>query len=338
MPGCSARPRRRRPAIRARALDSGPRRAQLGPTGGAPDDLATIAAAGAREGAARRIHLHDIRRQGARACGGDGADRAAEVGRIDLPPALGERRPIAVGRDNPTLVLEDAARAWPFHSDDRTRLQTTSAPSTSRRPAVASAGFVEKAPLERYVPPAKPSLVGLSRAQLGEALATIGVPPAQRKMRVQQIWHWLYVRGAARLRCDDQRVEGATCRARGAFHAGASRGRGRADLDRRHAQMAAAFARRACARAAARGRMRLHPGDRPRTLCLSSQVGCTLTCSFCHTGTQRLVRNLTPGEIVGQIMVARDRLGDWLGARAGAATPAPPPTMEKAASASSPTS
>ena len=50
------------------------------------------------------------------------------------------------------------------------------------------------------------------------------------------------------------------------------------------------------------------------TLCLSSQVGCTLNCSFCHTGTQRLVRNLTPGEIVGQVMVARDRLGDWLGA------------------------
>ena len=50
------------------------------------------------------------------------------------------------------------------------------------------------------------------------------------------------------------------------------------------------------------------------TLCVSSQVGCTLTCSFCHTGTQRLVRNLTPGEIVGQVMVARDRLGDWLGA------------------------
>ena len=69
------------------------------------------------------------------------------------------------------------------------------------------------------------------------------------------------------------------------------------------------------------------PGERPHevecvyipetdrgTLCLSSQVGCTLNCSFCHTGTQRLVRNLTPGEIVGQVMVARDRLGDWLGA------------------------
>jgi 23S rRNA (adenine2503-C2)-methyltransferase len=52
------------------------------------------------------------------------------------------------------------------------------------------------------------------------------------------------------------------------------------------------------------------------TLCVSSQVGCTLTCSFCHTGTQRLVRNLTPGEIVGQVMVARDRLGDWPAARA----------------------
>src|SRR5262250_2076844 len=70
-----------------------------------------------------------------------------------------------------------------------------------------------------------------------------------------------------------------------------------------------------------------HPGERPHevecvyipevdrgTLCLSSQVGCTLNCSFCHTGTQRLVRNLMPGEIVGQVMIARDRLGDWPGA------------------------
>src|SRR5262245_59410190 len=60
----------------------------------------------------------------------------------------------------------------------------------------ATAGLVEKTPLERYVPPEKPSLVGLSRAELAEALASIGVPAAQRKMRVQQIWHWLYVRGA----------------------------------------------------------------------------------------------------------------------------------------------
>jgi 23S rRNA (adenine2503-C2)-methyltransferase len=52
------------------------------------------------------------------------------------------------------------------------------------------------------------------------------------------------------------------------------------------------------------------------TLCISSQVGCTLTCSFCHTGTQKLVRNLSPGEIVGQIMLARDRVGDWMGVEA----------------------
>ena len=53
------------------------------------------------------------------------------------------------------------------------------------------------------------------------------------------------------------------------------------------------------------------------TLCLSSQVGCTLNCAFCHTGTQRLVRNLMPGEIVGQVMLARDRLGDWQAALDG---------------------
>jgi 23S rRNA (adenine2503-C2)-methyltransferase len=56
------------------------------------------------------------------------------------------------------------------------------------------------------------------------------------------------------------------------------------------------------------------PDGERGTLCVSSQVGCTLTCSFCHTGTQRLVRNLTPGEIVGQVMVARDRLNDWVAA------------------------
>src|SRR5262249_34782866 len=64
--------------------------------------------------------------------------------------------------------------------------------------AVASAPPIEKAPLERYVPPAKASLVGLARAELAEALGRIGVAAAQRKMRAQQIWHWLYVRGATR--------------------------------------------------------------------------------------------------------------------------------------------
>src|SRR5436305_1920608 len=70
--------------------------------------------------------------------------------------------------------------------------------STTASPTIAAraAGFVEKAALERYVPPAKPSLVGLSRAELADALARIGVPEQHRKMRAQQLWHWLYVRGA----------------------------------------------------------------------------------------------------------------------------------------------
>src|SRR5262252_3696162 len=126
-----------------------------------------------------------------------------------------------------------------------TEPQTMSASATTS--PTATAGLVEKAPLERYQPPAKPSLVGLSRAQLTEALASIGVPAVQRKMRVQQTWHWLYVRGA-----------------RPAFHARAPRNRGRAGLCGRHAKMAPALARRALARPAARDRMRLYPGGGPR--------------------------------------------------------------------------
>jgi 23S rRNA (adenine2503-C2)-methyltransferase len=182
-------------------------------------------------------------------------------------------------------------------------------------PHRASAGFVEKTPLERYVPPAKPSLVGLSRVQLAEALGTVGVPAAQGKMRAQQIWHWLYVRGTTRF--DEMSSVSKELRA---------------VLDR-HFTLARpeVVAEQVSVDGTRKWLLRLpgeHAGEQPHevecvyipeagrgTLCVSSQVGCTLTCSFCHTGTQRLVRNLTPGEIVGQIMVARDRLGDWLGAR-----------------------
>src|SRR5262245_17817032 len=188
-------------------------------------------------------------------------------------------------------------------------LQTTSDSSTM--PTAGS--FVEKTPLERYLPPAKPSLVGLSRAQLAEALATVGVPTAQRKMRVQQIWHWLYVRGAR----DFDAMTSVSKELRAALGAHFT-------LER--PDVVAEAVRTDGTR---KWLLRLpgeHALERPHeiecvyipetdrgTLCLSSQVGCTLTCSFCHTGTQRLVRNLTPGEIVGQIAVARDRLGDWLG-------------------------
>ena len=183
--------------------------------------------------------------------------------------------------------------------------------------ALAPAPFVEKTPLERYVAPDKPSLIGLSRARTRRALGTIGVPEAQRKMRVQQLWHWIYFRGLHLVRRHDQRVEGTARGARRAFHAGAARSRGRAGLGRRHAQMAAAAAGRTAIASVPHEVECVYIPDTDRgTLCVSSQVGCTLTCTFCHTGTQRLVRNLTAGEIVGQVMVARDRLGDWPGAHA----------------------
>jgi 23S rRNA (adenine2503-C2)-methyltransferase len=183
---------------------------------------------------------------------------------------------------------------------------------------MTTAVAIEKTALERYVAPEKPSLVGLSRAALAEALTAIGVPPAQVKMRVQQIWHWLYVRGAT------------------GFDAMTSISKEvRATLDQHYTLARPEMvAEQISADGTRKWLLRLpgeHAGENPHevecvyipetdrgTLCLSSQVGCTLTCTFCHTGTQRLVRNLTPGEIVGQIMVARDRLSDWTANTEGA--------------------
>ncbi len=197
------------------------------------------------------------------------------------------------------------------------------APDVAARRAAAADVVLEKTPLERYVPPAKPSLVGLSRLALAQALGSIGVPERQRNMRVSQIWHWLYVRGA-------QDFEAMSSVAK--------------DL---RAELAANFtlarpqiaAEQISVDGTRKWLLRLpgeHAGENPHevecvyipeadrgTLCLSTQVGCTLNCSFCHTGTQRLVRNLTAGEIVGQVLLARDRLGDWPGAKVceGASVP-----------------
>ncbi len=174
-----------------------------------------------------------------------------------------------------------------------------------------AAPFLEKAPLERYVAPEKPSLIGLSRAQLSDALGALGVPEAQRKMRVQQLWHWLYFRGARNF--DEMTSVSKDTRAKLAEHF---------TVDRPEV-----VAEQISNDGTRKWLLRLPSGDnveRPHeiecvyipetdrgTLCVSSQVGCTLNCAFCHTGTQRLVRNLTAGEIVGQVMVARDRLNDW---------------------------
>src|SRR5687767_7237323 len=174
------------------------------------------------------------------------------------------------------------------------------------------AGFIEKTALERYVAPAKPSLAGLTRAELSEALGRVGVPHTQRKMRVQQLWHWIYVRGATSFAA----MTSVSKELRAALSEQFTLARPEVVAE----QVSADGTRKWLLRLPGETGERPHevecvyiPETDRGTLCLSSQVGCTLTCSFCHTGTQRLVRNLTAGEIVGQVMIARDRLGEWLG-------------------------
>ncbi|MGJ4896370.1 MULTISPECIES: 23S rRNA (adenine(2503)-C(2))-methyltransferase RlmN [unclassified Bradyrhizobium] len=174
-----------------------------------------------------------------------------------------------------------------------------------------SSAPLEKTPLETYVPPAKPSLIGLSRAELAARLGQVGVPERQQKMRVQQLWHWIYFRGARSF--DEMTSVSKDTRTALAEHFTVERPE--------------VVAEQISNDGTRKWLLRLPSGDNLQkahevecvyipetdrgTLCVSSQVGCTLNCSFCHTGTQRLVRNLTAGEIVGQVMVARDRLNDW---------------------------
>ncbi len=153
-------------------------------------------------------------------------------------------------------------------------------------------------------------LIGLDRARLAARLERLGVPERQSRMRVGQLWNWLYVQGAT----DFQRMTNIAKEFR-------------AELDRSFSLARPEIVTEQVSLDGTRKwLLRLYDGKEVETvyipeedrgtLCISSQVGCTLTCSFCHTGTQKLVRNLTPAEIVGQIVVARDRLGDWPGASA----------------------
>ena len=158
---------------------------------------------------------------------------------------------------------------------------------------------------------ARPSLIGLTRADLGAALAAIGVPEREIRMRTGQLWHWLYVRGAAEFAAMSNVGKELKARLAQAY-----------SLDRPEVvseQVSIDGTRKWLLRLNPTGptdrgaevECVYIPDDDRGTLCVSSQVGCTLTCTFCHTGTQRLVRNLTAAEIAGQLVVARDRLGDW---------------------------
>src|SRR5712672_3846349 len=190
--------------------------------------------------------------------------------------------------------------------------ETNSTSDTMNAHVAAGANApLEKIALETYVPPAKPSLVGLSRAEIAEQLGAIGVAPAQRRMRVQQLWHWIYVRGAKSF--DEMTSISREMRAQLEAHFTVARPEVAAE------QISSDGTRKWLLRLPSSDSLeKAHevecvyiPETDRGTLCVSSQVGCTLNCSFCHTGTQRLVRNLTAGEIAGQIMVARDRLNDW---------------------------
>jgi 23S rRNA (adenine2503-C2)-methyltransferase len=158
------------------------------------------------------------------------------------------------------------------------------------------------------------TIAGLDRTALAVALGRIGVPERQQRMRVAQLWGWLYVRGVTSF--DQMSDVSKDLRAKLAATY---------TLDRPEIvseQISVDGTRKWLLRLPKRGHDLRAPeietvyipeADRG-TLCISSQVGCTLTCSFCHTGTQKLVRNLEPEEIVGQILLARDRIGDWPGA------------------------
>jgi 23S rRNA (adenine2503-C2)-methyltransferase len=156
----------------------------------------------------------------------------------------------------------------------------------------------------------KPSLIGLTRAQMGEALLKVGIPERQIKMRVQQLWHWLYVRGVSDFANMRNISKDLLVTLKEHFTIA------RPELVEE--QISNDGTRKWLFRFPPRGAGRpveietvYIPEEGRGTLCVSSQVGCTLTCTFCHTGTQKLVRNLTTEEILAQVLVARDRLGDF---------------------------
>ena len=156
----------------------------------------------------------------------------------------------------------------------------------------------------------KPSLIGLLRPALAEALGAAGVPEGQRRMRAAQLWHWIYWRGAT----DFSAMTNVSKDLRAALADTFSLARPEIVTE----QISEDGTRKWLLRFPPRGAGRpveietvYIPEEGRGTLCLSSQVGCTLNCSFCHTGTQKLVRNLTAEEIIGQVLLARDRLGDF---------------------------
>ena len=149
------------------------------------------------------------------------------------------------------------------------------------------------------------NIVGLTRAQLLDALVAAGTPERQAKMRVGQVWQWVYHWGVRDFAQMTNLAKDYRALLAANFEISLP------EMVTR--QVSSDGTRKYLVRIAGGHEVEVVyiPEEGRGTLCVSSQVGCTLTCSFCHTGTQKLVRNLTPGEIVGQLMLARDDLGEW---------------------------
>ena len=159
--------------------------------------------------------------------------------------------------------------------------------------------------IPRKLPDGPMNLVGLTRTQMRDVLIEHGTPEKQAKMRVGQIWQWIYEKGVR-----DFAVMSNLAKTY------------RAELTEHFViEVPEVVSKQVSLDGTRKYLMRIAGGHEVETvyipeedrgtLCISSQVGCTLTCSFCHTGTQKLVRNLTTAEIIGQVLVARDDLGEW---------------------------
>ncbi len=169
-------------------------------------------------------------------------------------------------------------------------------------------GNIDPVPVARTVEPrsdGKIDLIGLTKDALRTSLADAGLDAKAAKLRAKQIWHWIYNRGVTDfgVMTDIAKTQQPWLAARFVI--------GRPEVV--EAQVSSDGTRKWLLRSpdAQDYEMVFIPDADRGTLCVSSQVGCTLNCRFCHTGTMRLVRNLTAGEIVGQVMLARDALGEW---------------------------
>ena len=203
-------------------------------------------------------------------------------------------------------ALKAAAQAthWP-----KTAIAPICAPMPeAATPLMPIPGHVDPVPVPRAITPredGRVDLVGLSRPQIKAELSAAGLDDKQAKLRSKQLFHWLYHRGVTDFEAMTDLAKPMRVWMAERFVVG------RPNVV--EAQVSSDGTRKWLLRSddGQDYEMVFIPDADRGTLCVSSQVGCTLNCRFCHTGTMRLVRNLTPGEIVGQVMLARDALGEW---------------------------